>query len=76
MVRLPLDAFNKNKNIFVAVNAYGSVFKQTNCFTQSRRHHLGSSINHVVKFWVFFTILPPSWPLLLNRAYIIKWSLD
>ena len=27
-VRSPLDAFNKNKNIFVAVNAYGSFSRQ------------------------------------------------
>ena len=32
----------------------------------------GSSINHVVKFWVFFTPPPSSWSLLLNNADVIK----
>ena len=32
----------------------------------------GSSINHVVKFFGIFD--PPSWSLLLNKAYVIKWS--
>ena len=34
--------------------------------------HKGLSINHVVKILVFFD--PPSWSLLLNKAYVIKWS--
>ena len=25
-------------------------------------------------FWVFLTPLPPSWSLLQNKAYVIKWS--
>ena len=33
-----------------------------------------SSINHVVKILVIFDPLPPSWSLLLNKAYVIKWS--
>ena len=32
----------------------------------------GSSINHVVKILGIFD--PPSWSLLLNKAYVIKWS--
>ena len=38
------------------------------------RLHLGSSINHVVKFLDILTPLPPLWSLLLNKAYVIKWS--
>ena len=34
----------------------------------------GSSINHVVKILGIFDPPPPSWPLLLNKAYVIKWS--
>ena len=34
----------------------------------------GSFINHVVKFLGIFDPLPPSWSLLLNKAYVIKWS--
>ena len=32
----------------------------------------GSSINHVVTFLGIFD--PPSWSLLLNKTYVIKWS--
>ena len=32
-----------------------------------------SSINHVVNFLSIF-YPPPSWSLLLNKAYVIKWS--
>ena len=35
---------------------------------------LGSSINHVVTFLGIFDPPPPSWSLLLNKAYVIKWS--
>ena len=34
----------------------------------------GSSINHVVK--ILGIVDPPSWSLLLNKAYVIKWSFD
>ena len=33
-----------------------------------------SFINHVVKILGIFDPLPPSWSLLLNKAYVIKWS--
>ena len=37
---------------------------------------LGSSINHVVKILgIFDPPIPPSWSLLLNKAYVMKWSL-
>ena len=32
----------------------------------------GSSINHVVKFLGIFNL--PSWSLLINKTYVIKWS--
>ena len=35
---------------------------------------MGSSINHVVTFLGIFDPPPPSWSLLLNKAYVIKWS--
>ena len=34
----------------------------------------GSFIKHVVKILGIFDLLPPSWSLLLNNAYVIKWS--
>ena len=36
----------------------------------------GSSINHVVKFLGIFDIppFPSSWLILLNKAYVMKWS--
>ena len=33
-----------------------------------------SFINPVVKFLGIFDPLPPSWSLLLNKTYVIKWS--
>ena len=36
--------------------------------------HMGSSINHVDTFLGIFDPLPPSWSLLLNKAYVIKWT--
>ena len=35
---------------------------------------MGPSINHVVKFLGIFDPPPPSWPLLQNKAYVLKWS--
>ena len=35
---------------------------------------MGSSINHVAKFYGIFGPLLPSWSLLLDKAYVIKWS--
>ena len=35
---------------------------------------MGSSINHVVKILGIFDPPPPLWSLLLNKAYVIKWS--
>ena len=35
----------------------------------------GSPINnHMVKILGIFDLPPPSWSLLLNKAYVIKWS--
>ena len=34
---------------------------------------LGASINHVVKILGIFDPFPPSWSLLLNKAYVLKW---
>ena len=36
--------------------------------------HLGTSINYVVKILGIFDPPPPSWSLLLIKAYVIKWS--
>ena len=35
---------------------------------------MGLFINHVVKFLRIFDSPPPSWPILLNKAYVIKLS--
>ena len=32
----------------------------------------GSFIKHVVKILGIFDLLPPSWSLLLNNAYVLK----
>ena len=34
----------------------------------------GSSINHLVNFLGIFDPRSPSWSLLLNKTYVIKWS--
>ena len=52
------------KSIKIARNLYIIVKKRSK----------GSFINHVVKFLRIFDPLPPSWSLLLNKAYVIKWS--
>ena len=35
---------------------------------------LGSSINHVDRFLNIFDPLPPSWIILLNKAYVVIWT--
>ena len=47
--------------------------KKITCKT-SQHHPLGSSIYHVVKFLGILTPLLPSWSLIRNNAYVIKWS--
>ena len=43
-------------------------------FSRAYKIIQGSSINHMVKILGIFDPLPPSWSLLLNNAYVIKWS--
>ena len=36
----------------------------------------GTFINHVVNFLGIFDPFPPSWSLLLNKAYVLKWPFE
>ena len=36
--------------------------------------HKGASINHVDSFLEIFDPPPPSWTILLNKAYVVTWT--
>ena len=43
-------------------------------YLERKELYKGSSINHVDRFLNIFDPPPPSWTILLNKAYVVIWT--